>query len=231
MFSKVNIIKIIVFAPHPDDECYGAGGPILKWLEEGHEVGIIWLTDGRAGFRKSRELGELEDCEDTRISEEELGRRRIAEAKLVGDYLGVKKENQHFLKFHDQELKNHIDEGIELVKKIVIDTDRFVIPSDNNNHPDHQATQEIAIRAAEELKMNDLEFYVYAIYNPLKAQDQHLTKIKVGDLRFKVYKALLLHKHEFYTKDMHWQSKAYREMRRYRFGVFSLKDRGKFYNF
>ena len=70
-------MKIVIFAPHPDDECYGAGGSILKWLEEGHEVHIIWFTDGRAGYRKARELCELEDCEETRINEEEL-------AKIIG---------------------------------------------------------------------------------------------------------------------------------------------------
>ncbi len=42
-------MKIIIFAPHPDDEVFGAGGSILKWLEDGHNIHIIWFTDGRAG--------------------------------------------------------------------------------------------------------------------------------------------------------------------------------------
>jgi len=40
-------MKIIVFAPHPDDEIYGCGGSILKWMDEGHEVHIIYVTDNR----------------------------------------------------------------------------------------------------------------------------------------------------------------------------------------
>ncbi|MFW9939326.1 MAG: PIG-L deacetylase family protein [Candidatus Thorarchaeota archaeon] len=224
-------IKIIVFAPHPDDECFGAGGSIMTWLNEGHDVHIIWMTDGRAGFRKSRELGELEECEDTRISEDELARRRLAEADIAGEFLGVKKSNRHFLKFFDQELKQNISEAILKIKDIVKDADRFVISSANNSHPDHQATYEIAVKVAEDLNMTGLKFYVYALYNPLKAQGENLVKVRIGDLRFKVYEALKLHKTEFFTKDMHWQTLAMRDRRRERFGLYKLKDKGKFYNF
>ena len=41
-------MKIVVFAPHPDDEIYGAGGSILKWMEEGHDLHIVYVTDNRA---------------------------------------------------------------------------------------------------------------------------------------------------------------------------------------
>jgi len=224
-------MKIVMFAPHPDDESYGAGGSILKWLEEGHEVHIIWFTDGRAGYRKARELGELEDCEETRITEDELAIKRLAEADAAGEFLGVKKENRHLLKFYDQELKNHINNAVEKITDIVKDADSFVIPSANNNHPDHQATHDIAIKVAKELNLNNLEFYVFALYNPLQAQGENLVKIRIGNLRFKVYDALKLHISEFYTKDMNWQSLTMRDRRRERFGFYRLKDKGNFVNF
>ena len=129
--------KVIVFAPHPDDESYGAGGTIIKWLEEGYHVHVIWLTDGRAGYRKAREENALEDCEETRISEDELVKIRLAEADAAAEFLGVKKENRHFLKFYDQELLNHIDDAVEMIIDIVKNADIFVIPSDNNKHIDH----------------------------------------------------------------------------------------------
>lgn len=224
-------MKIVVFAPHPDDESYGAGGSILTWINEGHNVHIIWLTDSRAGYRKPRISGDLEDCEATRISEDELVKKRLAEADAAGEFLGVKKENRHFLKFFDQELRKHIEEAVDEIKDILEDADIFVIPSANNDHPDHQATYEIAVKAAEELNLKSLEFYVYALYNPLKAQDENLVKIRIGNLRFKVYDALKLHKSQFYTKDMKWQSLAIRDRRRERFGSFKLKDKNNFYNF
>ncbi|GAH34396.1 unnamed protein product, partial [marine sediment metagenome] len=38
-------MKIVVFAPHPDDEIFGCGGSILKWMDEGYDVHIVYVTD------------------------------------------------------------------------------------------------------------------------------------------------------------------------------------------
>lgn len=203
----------------------------MKWLEEGNYIHIIWFTDGRAGYRKSREENTLDDCKATKISEDQLAKIRLAEADAAGEFLGVKKENRHFLKFYDSELQNHIDDAVEKIKEIVENADIYVIPSNNNKNHDHQATHDIAIKVAKELNLNSLKFYVYNLYNPLKAQGENLVKIKIGDKRFKVHQALKMHKSQFYTKDMKWQTEAMKERRRERFGVFHLKDKGKFYNF
>ncbi|MFX1354542.1 MAG: PIG-L deacetylase family protein [Promethearchaeota archaeon] len=225
------LLKIVIFAPHPDDEIFGAGGSILKWISEGNEIYIIWLTDGRAGYRKPRILGELEDCEETRLTEEQLAKKRISEADKTAEFLGIKKRNRHFLKFHDQELKNHINEAVEKLKLVINKADRFVIPSNNNGHPDHQATYEIAVRLAEQLNLSRLEFFVYAVHTPLKAEGSHLIKVKVGNLRFKAFEALKHHESQFFTKDLEWQSLWVKEKRRDRFGYFCLTDKGKFFNF
>lgn len=224
-------MKIIVFAPHPDDESYGVGGSIIKWIEEGHEVHIIWFTDGRAGYRKAKEENELEECEETSITDEELAKIRLREADVAGEYLGVTKENRHFLKIYDQELKNNVDFAVEKIRDIVIEANRFVIPSDNNGHPDHQATHDIAKKVAQKLNLVNLEFYVYNLYNPLKAQGENLIKNMIGNLRFKVYEALKIHKSQFYTKKMGWQVEVIKERRRERFGLYNLEDAGKYYNF
>ncbi|MCK4778913.1 MAG: PIG-L family deacetylase [Candidatus Lokiarchaeota archaeon] len=131
------MVKIIVFVPHPDDESYSAGGSIIKWLNEGHDVHIILFTDGRAGYRKAKEQNELEECEETRITEDELAEIRLLEAEAACELLGVKKENVHFLKYYDQELHHNIDDAVKKIEDLVRDADRFVIPSANNKHPDH----------------------------------------------------------------------------------------------
>jgi len=224
-------MKIIIFAPHPDDEVFGAGGSILKWLENGHNIHIIWFTDGRAGYRKARERNELKDCKETRINEDQLAEIRLKEANSSAEFLGIKKENRHFLRFYDQELKNHIDEAVEKIKDNIKDANMFVIPSGNNEHPDHQATHDIAIKVAQELKLQNLVFYVFALYNPLKAEGEHLKKVKVGELRYKAYEAFKLHKSQLYIKDFPSLSLWIRGKRRDRYGYYKLKDVGKFYNF
>ena len=224
-------MRIYVFAPHPDDEVFGAGGSILKWVEEGHEVHIIWFTDGRAGYRKAREDGELEDNEETRINEDQLAEKRLAEAAASAEVLGVKPENTHYLKFHDADLQNHIYDAVEKAIRIIKKPDRFVIPSDNNEHADHQATHDIAFKIAEKLDLNNIEFYVFSIYVPLKAEGEHLVKVKVGDLRFKAYEALKKHRSQLFIKTLQNYSTWVEGKRRDYFGVYKLADKGKYYNF
>jgi LmbE family N-acetylglucosaminyl deacetylase len=224
-------MKIFIFAPHPDDEIFGAGASIIKWMEESHDISIIWFTDGRAGYRKARMFGELKDCEETRITEDQLAEKRLAEANASAEFLEIKSENRYFLKYRDRELNDHIDETVERLKQIVKGADRFIISSNNSEHPDHQAVYEIAVKLADELELIDLEFYVYALHTPLKAEGNHLIKVKVGNLRFKAYEALKRHKSQFFTKALEWQSLWVKEKRRDRFGYFKLADKGKFFNF
>lgn len=224
-------MRIYIFAPHPDDEIFGAGGSILKWLDEGHDVHIIWLTDGRAGYRKARLAGNLEVNEETQITEDQLAEKRLAEAAASAKTLGIKPENCYYLKFHDADLQNHIYDAVEKLTRIIRNADRFVIPSDNNEHADHQGTHDIAIKVVERLQLKEVEFYVYSIYVPLKAEGGHLIKVKVGNLRFKAYEALKKHRSQFFTKDMQWQSKWVEGKRRDYFGVYTLADKGKHYNF
>ena len=40
--------RIIAIAPHPDDELIGCGGFLISKKNEGAQIGIIYLTDGRS---------------------------------------------------------------------------------------------------------------------------------------------------------------------------------------
>ena len=55
-FSEIDILpyqttslvgeKVIVFAPHPDDETFGCGGAIAAHCKHGDQVKVIILTNG-----------------------------------------------------------------------------------------------------------------------------------------------------------------------------------------
>ncbi|GAH47980.1 unnamed protein product, partial [marine sediment metagenome] len=144
-------MKIVVFAPHPDDEVYGAGGSILKWMAEGHDVHIVYVTDNRAliTWGKNNNQIILEEAKEyLDLSEEQISVICLKEAKCVARAFGFPESNVHLFKFHDQDAINQIQNGIKLSKDIIKDADRIVIPSDNNNHPDHQATHTMAKSAA-----------------------------------------------------------------------------------
>lgn len=38
--------KVLVFAPHPDDEVLGCGGSLLKKIAAGYDVSIVYMTSG-----------------------------------------------------------------------------------------------------------------------------------------------------------------------------------------
>ena len=84
-------MKIVIFAPHPDDEIYGAGGSILKWIKEGHNVHIVYVTDNRALItwgKKNNQIIIDEAQEYINLSDEEIGEIGLKEAKSVATSFG-----------------------------------------------------------------------------------------------------------------------------------------------
>jgi LmbE family N-acetylglucosaminyl deacetylase len=71
--------RVLVLAPHPDDEVIGCAGTIAWHVRAGDEVGIVIITDGR----RSRALG---------LGPEEMARRRRQEAELGSQSLGARLE-------------------------------------------------------------------------------------------------------------------------------------------
>src|SRR5215471_17732082 len=78
--------KIVVLAPHMDDEVIGCGGALYKHVRNGAEVTVVYMTDGRYG---SSALHLLTGAERKR-REGELIEVRKREAQLAMETLGVK---------------------------------------------------------------------------------------------------------------------------------------------
>jgi len=227
-------MKIIVFAPHPDDEIYGCGGSILKWMDEGHEVHIIYVTDNRVLISWGRAHDQLIEEMAKRYSnlnEDEIAEIGLKEAEEVAKSFGFKKENIHLFKFHDQGASNRIDDGVKLAVNIIKDANRIVLPSNNNNHVDHQATHIMAKNAAIILGLEQAEFYVYAIYNVLKVSMDKQIKIEMARYRDRLYDIMGLYKTQLCLKDSSMGRETLKRRRKERFGIFHLEEANKFYNF
>ena len=197
-------MKITVFAPHPDDEIFGCGGSILKWMEDGHDISIVYVTDNRAWVawgKKENTLLDKEARDYINLTEDELGEIGLREAKNVAKSFGFPQENIHLFKFHDQYATENIDLGIELSKEIIKDIDRIVLPSDNNNHVDHQATHTMVKKAAGELNLQDIEFFVYGIYNVIKAPKEKQIKINISKFQTKIYEIMKGYKTQLCLKN------------------------------
>ena len=61
------MLDILVIAPHPDDAEIGMGGAILKFCEEGLQVGVLDLTTGEPTPHGSLEIRQQETSAATEI--------------------------------------------------------------------------------------------------------------------------------------------------------------------
>lgn len=224
-------MKIVIFAPHPDDELIGAGGSLLKWKDEGNEVHIIYLSDGRAAYTYERANENLIETEKTKISENELAQIRMREVDKITEFLDIPSQNVHKFKFPDQKVGENKEAAVNLSKSIIRDADRLVIPSNHNPHVDHQATFEIAVQTAQELDLQEIEFYVYAVYLSIEAPKIHQVRVNIKDYNKTIYQALQLYKSQKYIKTVNAVFERKKNEKWERFGVFSIEDLGKYKNF
>jgi LmbE family N-acetylglucosaminyl deacetylase len=68
--------RIVCVGAHPDDPESGMGGTIAKYISEGHQVTIIYLTTGEAGIEG--------------VSHENAAKIRKKEAECANELLGTK---------------------------------------------------------------------------------------------------------------------------------------------
>jgi LmbE family N-acetylglucosaminyl deacetylase len=98
--------RLLVFAPHPDDEVLGAGGLIRRVTAAGGRVHIVYLTSGD-GFPEGVET---EEGISPRVAHlkprdyQEYGALREQEARSALASLGVRRQALSFLGFPDEGL-------------------------------------------------------------------------------------------------------------------------------
>jgi LmbE family N-acetylglucosaminyl deacetylase len=91
--------RLMVIAPHPDDEILGAGGLMRRVHDAGGAVHVVYLTDGD-GYRDGVKLEE----HGKRLSSgnyKDYGRRRQHEALDALKTLGLDEHDATFLRFPD----------------------------------------------------------------------------------------------------------------------------------
>lgn len=140
--------RILIVAPHPDDECIGAGGVLLKY---GKNCRVIVLTDGAIGQGKN--------------SKDEERRTRHQEFEDEMKYLGIK--DYLFLDIPDGKLINSTD---CLINQDLSAFDYIFVTSDKDGHPDHSGAYEAVKRAL--LKIDDSErprVFLYEVHKQLES--------------------------------------------------------------
>jgi LmbE family N-acetylglucosaminyl deacetylase len=169
--------RLLVVAPHADDEAIGCGGALKQAAARGAELHVAVLTDGRGGSRALRALSRGTPERDA--AEAALVAEREAEARAAGALLGVRA--LHFLGARDGEL----DPGdarlrgalAELLQRLR--PDALLLPFPSDAHPDHRHASGCVLGACADVSAAaSLPCVGYEVWTPLVAN----AVIDIGDV-------------------------------------------------
>ncbi|MGB9637556.1 MAG: PIG-L deacetylase family protein [Microgenomates group bacterium] len=123
--------RILVLAPHIDDETIGAAGVIQRAIERKAKIKIVYLTNGDDNL-----LATMTEEKTVRLSPEEfvaLGQERMKEGEAATQVLGVEAKDLIFLGFPDQGLLPMFGKNFSSDKP-------FISPATKFNHNPYQGT-------------------------------------------------------------------------------------------
>lgn len=143
--------RVLVMAPHPDDEALGCGGLIQQAVALGARVRVVFQTDGDNNPWPQRYVEQRwtidVDCR------RRWGARRRQEALRSVQTLGLQAEDAVFFGLPDQGLTSlHQTRDAHALGLHVAELKNFrptllVVPSDEDNHPDHVASHALVQEA------------------------------------------------------------------------------------
>ncbi len=147
--------RLLIMAPHPDDEVFGCGGLLIKHRLVGSEIRLVYLSDG--------------EKENGRPADKKLSKRRREEAERAAEALGAETA---FSELRD----GRIDEAV--VAKITINQikefqpDTILLPIEFDDHSDHRATaagvkKALSVIGKQDNAMPDISIMFYEIWTPL----------------------------------------------------------------
>lgn len=128
--------RVLVIAPHPDDEVLGCGGSIAKHRAAGRPVHLLYLTSGEHGGATDHPEG--------------LGSAREREAIAATGVLGVTAHDHTWLRLADGELDPHAYTAVGLLVSALrrLRPTLLYLPHPGEGSFDHRAAYELCWRAA-----------------------------------------------------------------------------------
>jgi LmbE family N-acetylglucosaminyl deacetylase len=147
--------KVVVLAPHMDDETIGCGGTLARHVLSGASITVVFLTDGAGG-----------GAVDSDGRRDSLTAVRKREARTALSVLGI--ERLEFLDAPDGHLASADGAVTSRLRKILIDGrfDLVYLPFFLEEHPDHRAASRVLIAALRDSGL-DLQCMGYEVWTPL----------------------------------------------------------------
>ncbi len=160
--------RILVLAPHMDDEILGCGGTLRKQVLAGASVTVAFLTDGRHGDPELN-ASRLPESE-RREREQRLVETRKEESRRAADIIGI--GNLVFLDQPDGELS--VNPEVTAALANVLGTTRpdlVYLPFLTERHRDHWETGSVFLEAVRscDSRFDDMKCCGYEVWSPLLA--------------------------------------------------------------
>ena len=145
--------RVLVVAPHMDDEVIPCGGTLILLAEQGAEIHVTFATDSSAGLRSANAAAAL------------VAARR-AEAQMVSDQIGFTSTAE--LGFPDGHLHRHEQALTKLLAQKIarLGPDLILCPFPADAHSDHMSCAAAVARAAMQAKP-DASILAYELWTPL----------------------------------------------------------------
>lgn len=147
----LSVGRVMILAPHPDDEVFGCSGLIQKLIFEGKEVYIIFMTKGESSHN---------GC--CNIDKTVLQNERTYLTYKALNILGVNKENIFRLSYPDGYVNYNSKETLKLKNLINnIKPDAIFVPHNGEGWNDHLETANIARKL---ISGTDIKLYSYCVW-------------------------------------------------------------------
>ncbi len=139
--------RVVVVAPHPDDEVFGAGGLIRRLVLRGAAVRVLAVTDGEASHPGSPRG---------------MGARRHAESLAALRRLGAGSAMVASAGLPDGHVGKHLEELGAVLSDQLRGADLVLAPWRSDGHPDHDTCGAATTRATKEIGVRQLDYLVWA---------------------------------------------------------------------
>ena len=159
--------RVLVLAPHMDDEAIGCAGAVLAHVAAGAQVSVVYMTDGRAG--DARLYDPAVPLSAHAAIREALYHTRVQEAKQWCVAAAVLPPV--FLDGPDGNLSSAAAAIVPALRSLLqrLRPQLIYLPSVLDTHPDHQATNVLLADALQGGAWGDCRLRGYEVWNPLTA--------------------------------------------------------------
>ena len=172
---EVKKVKVLILAPHPDDESIGCGGALCLHAGRGDRSAAVYLTSGELGLKH--------------LPPSQAWLAREKEAAKAAEVLGI--GERFFLRLPDWCVGDNVAKAAMILSPLLkrLRPDLIYLPHPREWHPDHKAALPVVRAALKGVRSSRPVLRGYEVWTPLLEHDHvenisSVMRLKLRALRF-----------------------------------------------